>query len=82
MTFEPQRTELYEKMVERMAGFAANREKITRVITGITLRQLENESKDNIALHGVSVVRASYKSNPAHDRQYSTNFSRANRVVL
>ncbi len=40
ITSEPERTELYEKMVNEFAGFAEYKEKTTRVIPVITLTRL------------------------------------------
>jgi hypothetical protein len=39
-TSEPERSELYQKMVNRMAGFATFEEKTTRVIPVVTLTRL------------------------------------------
>ena len=56
VTSEPERTELYEKMVSRMAGFATYKEKTTRVIPVVTLTRLNKAPKDISALHSLNVA--------------------------
>ena len=41
VSIEPERTRLYDKMIEMMPGFAEYRKKTTRVIPVITLRRRE-----------------------------------------
>jgi deazaflavin-dependent oxidoreductase (nitroreductase family) len=55
VTSEPERSELFEKMVSRMPGFAEYREKTSRVIPVITLTRVTETSEDIGSQHTMSM---------------------------
>jgi deazaflavin-dependent oxidoreductase (nitroreductase family) len=55
VTSEPERSELFKKMVSRMPGFAEYREKTSRVIPVITLTRVTETSEDIGSQHTMSM---------------------------